>query len=117
MERKRKASSYKMKKSALKRRNQFDMFSVMAPNNEDQLQNDRNAWIDEQMQNQSMEQMNQDASTMSQNAASTMSQNIVSSVGEQMPQQTNVIGNQRGRGLSNSPMSKRKKFIMKRNKK
>ena len=98
-----------MKKSALKRRNQFDMFSVMAPNNEDQLQNDRNAWIDEQMQNQSMEQMNQDASTMS--------QNIVSSVGEQMPQQTNVIGNQRGRGLSNSPMSKRKKFIMKRNKK
>tara|TARA_R110002020_G_scaffold359036_2_gene571770 strand:- start:80 stop:409 length:330 start_codon:yes stop_codon:yes gene_type:complete len=109
MERKRKASSYKMKKSALKRRNQFDMFSVMAPNNEDQLQNDRNAWIDEQMQNQSMEQMNQDAGTMS--------QNIVSSVGEQMPQQTNVIGNQRGRGLSNSPMSKRKKFIMKRNKK
>lgn len=98
-----------MKKSALKRRNQFDMFSVMAPNNEDQLQNDRNAWIDEQMQNQSMEQMNQDAGTMS--------QNIVSSVGEQMPQQTNVIGNQRGRGLSNSPMSKRKKFIMKRNKK
>lgn len=101
-----------MKKSALKRRNQFDMFSVMAPNNEDQLQNDRNAWIDEQMQNQSMEQMNQDASAMNQNI-----QNIVSSVGEQMPQQTNVIGNQRGRGLSNSPMSKRKKFIMKRNKK
>ena len=135
MERKRKSSSYKMKKSPVRAQpvgSQWrppgssdsmwgDMFSSEAERelskfNESPKQT-ISEWVSEA---QGQPQMNQDSGTMS---------NVVGAVGDalapenpyteisQAPQQTNITGKQRGRGIVGSPMSKRKKFIMKRNKK